>query len=100
MAGMMRAWHLYMIRAGDGTFYAGVTIDVTRRFAEHQKNGARCARYLRGKAPLRLVFHKRIGSRSLALKAEWRLKRLPKRGKERIVRSNPTRRDLFERLAI
>jgi len=96
----MPEWQLYLIRAGDGTLYAGVTTDVARRFSEHRSNGARCARYLRGKAPLRLVFHKRIGSKGLALKAEWRLKRLPKRRKEWIVRSNPSRRKLIEELAI
>ena len=94
----MPDWHVYLIRAGDGALYAGVTTDVARRFSEHRENGPKCARYLRGKAPLHLVFHKKIGSRSLALKAEWRLKRLPKSGKEKIVRSNPSRRKLIAQL--
>ena len=96
----MSEWHIYLIRTGDGSLYAGVTTDVARRFSEHRADGGRCARYLRGKAPLQLVFKKRLGSRSLALKAESRIRKLPKHRKEQIVRSNPSRRKLVEQLFI
>jgi len=33
------------------------------------------------------VFHHQLGSRSLALKVEHRIKRLPKKKKERLVQS-------------
>jgi putative endonuclease len=93
-------WHIYLIRTGDGNLYAGITTDVARRFAEHETGSGRCARYLRGRAPLQLVFRKRLGSQSLALKAEWRTRRLPKHQKEEIVRFNPSKRELMARLAI
>lgn len=93
-------WHLYLIRTGDGNLYAGITTDVARRFAEHQSGGSRCARYLRGRAPLQLAFRRRLGSRSLALKVERRIKRLPKCEKEQIVRSNPSRGRLLALLGI
>ena len=96
----MVEWHLYLIRTGDGSLYAGIATDVARRFAEHQTGGGRCARYLRGRAPLRLVFKRRLGNRSLALKAERRIKSLPKYKKEQIVQSNPSRGALIARLAI
>jgi len=96
----MSNWHVYLIRTGDGSVYAGTAADVARRVAEHQSDGGRCARYLRGRAPLRLVFKRRLGSRSLALKAERRIKGLPKHQKEGIVRSNLSKRDLIARLAI
>jgi len=96
----MPEWHLYLIRTGDGSLYAGIATDVARRFAEHQSDGGRCARYLRGRAPLQLVFKRRLGNRSLALKVERRIKKLPKHEKEQIVRSNPGRGELITRLAI
>jgi putative endonuclease len=96
----MPQWHLYLIRTRDGSFYTGITTDVFRRFAEHQSGGCRCARCLRGRRPLRLVFKRRLGSRSLALRVEWRMRRLPKHKKEEIVRSAPSRRGLIARLGI
>ncbi|WP_108652740.1 GIY-YIG nuclease family protein [Dongshaea marina] len=80
-------WFLYLVRCANNTLYTGITTDVERRFAEHQAQGGRCAKYLRGKQPLTLAFHTRIGSKSAALKAEFRLKALSKRQKEALLRS-------------
>jgi putative endonuclease len=99
-AATSRPWHLYLIRAADGTLYTGIATDVRRRFAEHEESGARCARYLRGRAPLQLVFTRRIGSRSLALRAERAVRRLSKRQKEEIIRTKPSARKLTATLRI
>jgi putative endonuclease len=96
----MPRWHLYMIRTRDGALYTGIATDVARRFAEHQAQGERCARYLRGRAPLRLVFESSIGDRTLAHRVEYRMKRLPKREKEAIVRRKPDGTGLLAQLAI
>jgi len=93
-------WHVYLIRTRDGSLYAGIATDVARRFAEHQTGAGRCARYLRGRAPLRLVFKKRLGNRSLALKAERRIRRILKEEKEHIVRSKPSTGELIVGLGI
>lgn len=63
--------------------YTGIATDVERRFAEHQSGKG--AKYLRGRAPLKLAFKIKIGKRSLALKIERLIKRLPRFKKERIV---------------
>jgi len=76
-------WFLYLIRCKDGALYTGITTDVDRRFAEHQSGKG--AKYLRGKAPLTLVFQQKIGSRSAALKAEASIKQLSKADKETII---------------
>ncbi|MDX1415049.1 MAG: GIY-YIG nuclease family protein [Candidatus Promineifilaceae bacterium] len=81
----MSDWSLYMIRTNNGDLYAGISSDVQRRFAEHVAGGNKCARYLRGKSPLRLVFSHNIGSRSDALKAEAAVKKLPKSAKEALI---------------
>lgn len=96
----MSKWHLYLVRTREGSLYTGIATDVARRFAEHQRRGDKCARYLRGRAPLQLVFKRKIGNRSLALQTERRVKNLPKVKKEQIVRSNPTAKDLMTQLGL
>jgi putative endonuclease len=76
-------WYLYIIRCGDGSLYTGITTDVARRLVAHQAGTG--AKYLRGRGPLTLAFEARIGSKALALKAERRVKALPKARKEQLV---------------
>jgi len=86
-------WSLYVIRTVDGSLYAGITTDVRRRYREHTSGGPRAARFLRAHPPQELVFRRRIGSRSLALKVEYRFKQLSKRDKEAIVTAGRFRFD-------
>jgi putative endonuclease len=76
-------WYLYMVRCRDGKLYTGIATDIERRIAEHQ--AGKGAKYLRGRTPLKLVFKKKIGSRSLALKVEQAIKKLPKCRMEKII---------------
>ncbi len=78
-------WYLYVVATVDGCFYAGITTDVRRRWAEHVAQGNRTAKYLRAHKPLRLVFQQAIGPRSLAMKVEYRFKRLSRPAKQAIV---------------
>lgn len=78
-----------MVRCGDGSLYTGVAKDVAKRFAEHQSQGPRCAKYLKGRGPLALVFQAQVGDKSAALKREYALKQLSKQAKEKIVRAGP-----------
>ncbi len=78
-------WSLYLVRCRDNSLYCGIALDVARRFAEHTGGGRKCARYLRGRGPLQLVFQQTIGTRSAALKQEYRLKQCTKADKERLV---------------
>ena len=78
-------WYLYMIRTAGGALYTGITKDVERRMKEHSAGGARGARSLRGKGPLRLVLSKPAGSHGQALKVEYRVKQLTKKKKEQLI---------------
>jgi putative endonuclease len=91
-------WHLYLIRCGDGSLYTGIALDVDRRFAEHQQKGPAGAKYLRGRGPLTIVFRKNIGPRSLALRVELKVKKLPKRQKEKLITDDYRLDSLIERL--
>ena len=94
MNASMSRWYVYLVRCGDGTLYTGITTDVSRRFAQHQQDKGQGAKYLRGKGPLRLVFKKAIGRRGLALRVEDRIKRLPRRRKEKLIEQD----DMIKRL--
>jgi putative endonuclease len=78
-------WFLYMIRCADNSLYTGITTELDRRFAEHQTQGKKCAKYLRGKAPLELVFSTEVGTKSDASRLELRLKKCSKATKEKLV---------------
>jgi putative endonuclease len=81
----MKIWWVYLVRCKDGSLYTGIAVDVAKRFSEHQEGGKRCAKYLRGRGPLALVFQQKIGDKSLALKVERRIKRMDKPQKEALV---------------
>jgi len=78
-------WFLYMVRCRDGRLYTGISTDVERRFTEHTTG--RGSKFLRGKAPLELVFQQPAGSHSDALKAEIAIKRMSKASKEKLIAS-------------
>lgn len=73
-----------MVRCRHNSLYTGIATDVTRRVQEHH-DGALGARYLRGRAPLKLVGQWAVGDRSTALRVERRIKRLDKRSKEQLL---------------
>lgn len=92
----MTSWYLYLIRCTDNRLYTGITTDVNRRFAEHQ--AGKGAKALRGKGELVLAFSQIVGDRSLALRAEYRIKRLSKAEKERLVERKVPLEDLLTSL--
>lgn len=78
-------WSVYILRCKDASLYTGVAKDVAKRFAEHQSQGPKCAKYLKGRGPLELVYWEAVGDRSQALKREYALKQLSKSAKEVLV---------------
>ena len=88
----MKAWYLYLIRCGDGSIYTGVTTDVSRRLAEHRSGKG--ARYLRGRGPLLLVRKIRVGGKSTAFRLEWRVKRISRKDKEKLIAGKIRLKDL------
>ena len=64
--------------------YTGIALDVARRLQEHE-SGVRGAKYLRGRAPLELVFEQAAGDRAAAQRLEHRVKRLSRTEKEALI---------------
>jgi putative endonuclease len=73
------AWVLYLLECENGTYYAGITTDLDRRFAEHVFGIG--ARYTRANPPLRVVAAMEFPDRASASRAEATLKNLPRNDK-------------------
>jgi len=78
-------WSVYLLRCGDDSLYCGIATDVPRRFAEHESQGPKSAKYLRGRLPVSLVYQREIGTRSQASSEEWRIKKLSRKKKLALI---------------
>ena len=80
----MTEWVVYIIRCRDQSLYTGITTDLARRCTEHAGSG-RGAKALRGKTPLKLVWSRKVASRSEASRMEHWIKQMSKEQKEGLV---------------
>ena len=94
-----KTWSVYIIRAADNSLYTGIATDVPRRLREHEA-GRSGARYLRGRAPLTLVYQQEVGDRSLALRVEYAIKQLRRHEKQALVMQAPDTATLLRSLAM
>lgn len=78
-------WSVYIIRCGDRSLYTGISNNVAKRFAIHQSGNNQAAKYTKTRHPLQLVFIAEIGTKSAASRAEYYIKKLPKKTKELLV---------------
>jgi putative endonuclease len=81
-------WHLYLLRCRDGSFYAGISLDPVRRCKEHNQQVSRASRYVWSRRPAELVWQRTVASQSVALQLEYRLKKLSKVAKERLLQDD------------
>ncbi|MGK4007189.1 GIY-YIG nuclease family protein [Sorangium sp. So ce1036] len=79
------AWHVYILRCGDGSLYTGIARDVEARLAQHASG--RGARYTRGRGPLALVHVEAAADRGEALRREAAIRRMGRAGKEELAAS-------------
>jgi predicted GIY-YIG superfamily endonuclease len=83
VAGARRGWHVYLLRCGDGSLYAGATNDLAGRLARHA--AGKGARYTRSRLPVELAWSSRARGRGGALRREAALKRLTRAEKLALV---------------
>ena len=95
----MSDWYLYLLRCHDGSFYTGISTDVARRFAQHQREGSAGSKHLKGRGPLTIVFQMNLGSKGLALKVERKVKKLSKAKKEELIKDNARIDEIVEHVS-
>ncbi len=83
------AWFVYLLRCADGSFYTGITNDLSRRLKQH--NAGTASRYTRGRLPAVLVYEEAQASHGHALRRELAIKGLSRQEKElMILAAGPT----------
>jgi putative endonuclease len=76
-------YSVYIVKCNDGTLYTGISNNVDNRVAKH--NSGTGAKYTKTRLPVRLVYTKVIGTKSDALKEEYRIKQLSRSEKLKLV---------------
>lgn len=81
----MTGWFVYILECDKSSLYTGVTTDVDRRYREHLSGGVRSAKYTRSRHRVELAYCVAVEDKSLAMRIEYRLKRLPARRKRHVM---------------
>ena len=76
-------WWVYVLRCADRSLYTGVTTDMHRRVRQH--NAGTASKYTRSRLPVRLAYHEKAAGRGAALQREAAIKRLTRKGKEKLI---------------
>ena len=80
---------VYVLRCADGTLYAGVARDLSRRVSEHNGERRNGARYTAARRPVCIVYQRQFANRSLAQQEEARIKALTRAEKEALIATAP-----------
>ena len=66
--------YVYIIETVDGTYYTGMTNNLSRRLIEHVSDSSRSAVYLRTHRPAYIVYINECISRGDAMRLEYKIK--------------------------
>lgn len=75
--------HVYVLRCSNGSLYTGYTVDLQRRLKQH--NLGLASKYTRSRRPVVLAYYETLKTRSLALKREIEIKKLPRSKKIALI---------------
>ena len=72
-------WFVYLLLCFDNRIYCGITNNLEKRIATH--NAGKGAKYTKGRTPVTLLMHFEVGTKSDALKLEFKIKQLSRKEK-------------------
>lgn len=87
-----QSWWVYMVETASGKLYTGISTDVDRRFAEHQNNKVRGAKFFRSDTAVAIVYREPCANRSEASKREAAIKKLRRSAKWQLVKEYSAKR--------
>jgi putative endonuclease len=70
---------VYLLRCRDGSLYTGITNDLARRLASHQRGTG--SAYTRSRRPIALAYQEELPDRGAALRREAAIRRLSRADK-------------------
>ncbi|MCK9456927.1 MAG: GIY-YIG nuclease superfamily protein [bacterium ADurb.Bin157] len=76
-------WFVYILECVDKSLYTGITNDVEKRVAAHNKGTA--SKYTRCRRPVKIVYLEQLENRSLASKRELEIKSFSKKKKNDLI---------------
>ena len=75
-------WYLYIIECRTGELYVGVTANIEKRIADHNKG--RACRYTKFRNPVKLIYSEDCGNYNAARKREHEVKAFSRKKKTRL----------------
>lgn len=82
--------YVYILRCSDDTYYTGWTKDIDNRLKVH--NRGRASKYTRVRLPVKLIYFEYYESESEAKKREAAIKKLSRKEKEKLIKSDENKR--------
>jgi len=76
-------YYVYILECSDGSLYTGITNDLTKRL--HQHNTGKGSKYCKTRLPVILKYFYKFKNRSEASKEEYRLKKLSRKEKLKLI---------------
>lgn len=76
---------VYILQCGDGSLYTGYTNDLAHRIKMHEEGKG--AKYTRGRGPFKVVYLEKFNTKEEAMKKEYQIKQLTRKGKFLLIRN-------------
>ncbi|MEX2028361.1 MAG: GIY-YIG nuclease family protein [Candidatus Curtissbacteria bacterium] len=78
-------YYFYILRCADNSLYCGMTSNLENRLKEHNSEGRKGAKYLRGKKPVVIVHSEIYQDIKTAMNRELQVKKWTKAEKEALI---------------
>jgi putative endonuclease len=75
---------VYILKCADGSLYTGYTNNLENRLKMHESGKG--AKYTRGRGPFQVMFVERFLTKEAAMKREYEIKQLTRKGKFQLIR--------------
>ena len=76
-------WYIYLLLCFDNTIYCGISNNVDKRIADHNKGKG--AKYTKTRTPVSLIRSFEAGDKSSALHFEYKIKQLWRKDKLKVI---------------
>lgn len=76
---MQNKWFVYILECLDGSYYTGITNNIEKRMEAHKSGKG--SKYVKLKGFGHLIYSKSYKNKSESLKAEYKIKQLPRKKK-------------------
>lgn len=75
---------VYILKCGDNSLYTGYTNNLENRLEMHESGKG--AKYTRGRGPFQVMYIEKFSTKEEALKREYEIKQLTRKGKFQLIR--------------